>query len=476
MKKTVNINLAGTTFHIDEDAYALLHEYLKKLKAYYHGNEEGVDIIQDIESRIAELFIEFRIRESTPINLVMTQRVIDQLGDPSMFEENEEETEKNLNKTNNNPSKKLFRDPTNKILGGVFSGVCAYANIKLTAVRIIAIIALIIYWPISIIYLVLWIIIPGAKTKTDFMQMRGIDPTVENIERFTQQEDYSKNRSSFGNGCLTALLVLILGILLLPLLLILLIFIIIIPIAFAVPGLMHQSLEPYIDPERIINFSTWSVIASLGLVIIPLLIILIFRLRHIQWKKEVKRLVTLILLIIWIMCGVQVVNNGVIIFKDFSGSSIHFNYKDNKTFNSFDRSIIDSKADTLWIKTKLPKGAEESLFPTKLNIKKSNDSLFHIKLSTTSKNSTSLDNKRSYFFTLKQDTLYISPKLFKADNVKFDDIKYTLFVPIEHTIFIDEPLKNILDDVKNTSNTWDYEMANHFWKQSIKGLERVDEK
>ena len=35
MKKTLTVNLGGTVFHIDEDAYRLLDNYLSNLKIHF---------------------------------------------------------------------------------------------------------------------------------------------------------------------------------------------------------------------------------------------------------------------------------------------------------------------------------------------------------------------------------------------------------------------------------------------------------
>jgi hypothetical protein len=58
MKKTFTINISGTVFHIEEDAYEVLQKYLINLKNHFGPGEEGKEILADIEARIAEIFIE----------------------------------------------------------------------------------------------------------------------------------------------------------------------------------------------------------------------------------------------------------------------------------------------------------------------------------------------------------------------------------------------------------------------------------
>ena len=58
MKKTLTVNLGGTVFHIDEDAYRLLDNYLCNLRLHFRKQEGAEEIVNDIENRISELFAE----------------------------------------------------------------------------------------------------------------------------------------------------------------------------------------------------------------------------------------------------------------------------------------------------------------------------------------------------------------------------------------------------------------------------------
>ena len=94
MRKTVNMNLNGRVFYIDEDAYAKLRNYLDRLESYFKNQEEGKEIIKDIESRIAELFEEKLKSKTGVVTLQMVEDVISQMGQPEDFAgEGYEETE-----------------------------------------------------------------------------------------------------------------------------------------------------------------------------------------------------------------------------------------------------------------------------------------------------------------------------------------------------------------------------------------------
>ena len=130
MKKTLTINLSGIVYHIDEDAYVLLDNYLKNLRSHFR-REVGVDeIMCDIETRISELFNGFINDGIQIITVKQVEAVITCMGKTEdLFAEEENESEKKHTETDTNTWKaqrKLFRNPDDRILGGVVSGVAAY--------------------------------------------------------------------------------------------------------------------------------------------------------------------------------------------------------------------------------------------------------------------------------------------------------------------------------------------------------------
>ena len=82
MNKTVNINLAGILFHIDEDAFQKLQEYLNTLKRAYINEPSSEEIISDIEARIAELFNDAKTHQLQVINNKNVDEVIETMGRP----------------------------------------------------------------------------------------------------------------------------------------------------------------------------------------------------------------------------------------------------------------------------------------------------------------------------------------------------------------------------------------------------------
>ena len=190
MKKTLTVNLGGTVFHIDEDAYQLLDKYLSNLRIHF-VKEEGTDeIMNDFEMRISELLSE-RIRLGFEvITIEHVEQVIKRMGKPEeIFEEEKESNTERQEEARNTQAeqtatttrRRLMRDPDNRILGGVCGGFAAYMNWDPTAVRIAVFLLMFFYGVTLPLYFIFWIIVPLARTATEKLEMRGESVTIENI-------------------------------------------------------------------------------------------------------------------------------------------------------------------------------------------------------------------------------------------------------------------------------------------------------
>ena len=123
MNKTLNINLAGLIFHIDEDAFKQLERYLDTLKRQFRSTDGGNEIVSDIENRIAELFRERTSDSKEVISLEDVLEVIEIMGQPEDYMDPEEEPQASSTSNMYTGSRRLLRDPDNKVIGGVSSGV-----------------------------------------------------------------------------------------------------------------------------------------------------------------------------------------------------------------------------------------------------------------------------------------------------------------------------------------------------------------
>lgn len=217
MKKVVNVSVGGRSFSLDEDAYARLLTYFDHFKARLDRDTQSAkeEVMADLENRIAELFDQgtggasYRV-----VNLALVTKVVEQLGMPDGSKEPEagassqgqsqesgtdDEYQRSgsgvdftYNGAQGTSRRRLFRDLDNKTIGGVCAGLAAFLNVDLTIVRIVSLLTLLLWGTGFLVYLVLWIVVPVAKTPADKCMMHGLEPTAENMARFSQ------GRSGYG--------------------------------------------------------------------------------------------------------------------------------------------------------------------------------------------------------------------------------------------------------------------------------------
>ncbi|MCA1758922.1 MAG: PspC domain-containing protein, partial [Bacteroidales bacterium] len=158
MKKTFTINISGTVFHIEEDAYEVLQKYLVNLKNHFGSSEEGKEILTDIEARIAEIFIEKSTHVQKVVTIEMVNGAIEIMGTPEDFVEDEGEVEVQAADTEEaKRRRRLYRDPDHRVIGGVCGGLGAYFNMDPVILRIIFVALLFITGGAAFLaYIILW--------------------------------------------------------------------------------------------------------------------------------------------------------------------------------------------------------------------------------------------------------------------------------------------------------------------------------
>ncbi|MDH6307695.1 phage shock protein PspC (stress-responsive transcriptional regulator) [Dysgonomonas sp. PFB1-18] len=218
MKPTIRVSIGGLAFNVEEDAYHVLDNYLQSLKRHFSGSPEADEITGDIETRLSELLQIRMNNKDGVVSLTDAQEIIKIMGNPKDFDDSEPGTvndEKNGSDhkqkayseyTQDLFKKKLLRDVDNKIIGGVCSGLSHYLRIDPTAIRLtVAGIFVFLFivanrWPacmtVILIYIILWIVMPAARTFKQRLEMTGSDPSIENIEDRTQPIASRKYRGS----------------------------------------------------------------------------------------------------------------------------------------------------------------------------------------------------------------------------------------------------------------------------------------
>ncbi len=216
MKKNITINLSGRLYQIDEDAYELLKQYTESLRSAFGKQEGGDEIVDDIESRIAELFDELKQNGAAAITIDNVKDIITRIGKPEELtgEDGEEKSEKKdetwedkarnaANGLRDNirqrtAGKKLFRNPKDKVLCGVLSGFAAYTGTESWIWRLLMIVFTMFYGIGILFYVVLAIIIPEPKTAEDFLRMEGKEITPGNIATAVVDKDKDVEKNDSG--------------------------------------------------------------------------------------------------------------------------------------------------------------------------------------------------------------------------------------------------------------------------------------
>lgn len=201
MNKTISINLGGFFFHIDEDAYQKLSRYFDAVKRSL--SPDGRDeIMKDIESRFAELFQERLKNEKQVVGLLEIEEVILIMGQPEDYKIDDDKTSDQSNSTSSTnyyyPSKRLYRDKDNGMIGGVMAGLGHYLGVDALWLRILMVILFFGFGTGLFVYIVLWILVPEAITTTQKLEMKGQPITISNIEKKVK-EGFDDITSKFSN-------------------------------------------------------------------------------------------------------------------------------------------------------------------------------------------------------------------------------------------------------------------------------------
>ncbi|MDI3526301.1 MAG: phage shock protein [Tenuifilum sp.] len=178
MKKTISASLNRKAYILDEDAYEMLERYLSSLEYHFQSDENKTEILNDIETRIAEHFDNIIKVEGQVINTENVKNVIATIGTPSDIDSDD----LNTSSVSQKAYPKLYRDLEERVLGGICSGMGHYWKVDPVLFRLVFVL-LALWGGIGIlIYLVLWIVIPPAKTPSERLEMKGEQFNINNIK------------------------------------------------------------------------------------------------------------------------------------------------------------------------------------------------------------------------------------------------------------------------------------------------------
>ena len=186
MKITVSVNLGGYSFNIDEDAYSELKRYLKNLELHFAGEESSSEILSDIETRMAELFRAKMTGYKQVITITDVNEVISVLGTPEDIADSESKSSRE--KFSSPGYHRMYRDPDHRIIGGVCAGMGAYWDIDPIVIRVLFAALVLAGGLGALIYLILYIVLPEAKTTAQKIEMKGEPVNIHNIKESVKEE------------------------------------------------------------------------------------------------------------------------------------------------------------------------------------------------------------------------------------------------------------------------------------------------
>ena len=501
MNKTININLAGIIFHLDEVAYEKFKTYLSNVKTALGKEESGEEIIADIEARIAEIF-HLRMKENgrQVVGLPDVEFIIETLGQPEAFID---ESENEAPKSSSKETRRFFRNPDEKVIGGVCSGIGAYFDIEPVWIRILFLILLFFTGIGFLTYVILWAAIPEAKTTAQKLQMRGEAVNLNNIEKlFTKVEDYTSTEkiksgvNSFvsfvvnGIGSVFSFVFKFIGVLL-AIFGALIAFVLIITLlgifgsTWNFEGFNFLSFNGYIyglDGAQAIFGGGWRLLAlragTLLTLLLPLFALVVFLAKIFGRELTNSKLLS--------FSGIASFIVGLILIFISAGSLItDFRERATETDQiTLSGMSFDITADILEDEQGFFFDVEDELLHienVRFNIEASRSSTASLELkhaasgrnhSEARARAQSFDYptaqegealRLSEYFTVPKESLY-----------RGQDLKVTLRLPVGATVYLDESIENIMYDIRNVQDMYDGDMLGHQWEMTPEGLSCTD--
>jgi phage shock protein PspC (stress-responsive transcriptional regulator) len=539
MNKTVTINISGIIFHIEEDAFDKLSKYLSTIKGYFNHADGGSEIMSDIESRIAEMLQSKTSAIKQVVLMSDVDFVMDSMGKPEEFAGDSAENANASNDysyTSNDSSepikKRLYRDGDSKVLGGVCSGIAHYFDIDAVWLRIALLLMFFFAGTGFLLYLILWIAIPEAKTTTERLAMKGEKADINNISKAVKEEaeNLKKRMEKYGTefknmasgsaprnavekaaDFLTDLLTNI-GKVLLK---IIGIFMIIIGVVFflglssSVLGLSFMSnsnnagewIDLFLLDGSDFYLGIFGIIMFFG---VPVIMIIYGGIKILFKIKYSNRWVNLSAGIVWVIGFFLLLTIGIKTGSDFNKTakvreSFSVNQKDvlflkmhetpinaeelhssdkeeegERNYRSNRRGDNDYMIGT-------NKGTKYLLGHAQLNIIKSQTDRIEIVIVKEAKGgnkSIATERAKNISYIVSQsDSLIEFDNLFKvnnADKFRAQDLTVIIKLPIGKTIYLDKSLENLIYDIENVTNTYDGDMINRRWTMTENGLKCVD--
>lgn len=480
MKKTLNINIGNSIVYIEEDAYESLTAYLIEVKQHFAKTADDLEIVSDIESRIAEMFAE-RLAEQQKkvVSIEDVQSVISQMGSIKDFENSEEEIGNSSYEefTPFNGVKKLYRDTDRGVVAGVCAGLSHYLNIDTIWVRLAIFCSIFLAGSGILAYIVLWIMVPRAQSRSEKMEMMGEETTLKGYANSRTQlvnqsrgfiGEFFRVLGGFIEGSgkvffkIIAAIIIFFGSFFL-------LFLIVALAAFL--GFWDSDMQ-HVFPINVVNEEYLSVITLSTFVIlgIPLLALILFSIRVAFNGKPINRTLSFGLLIIWlfgIMAGIFYVAKISSEFKEGAEFSQQSTLKPFKGYTlQIDRTKFFTKEDSIRYNIDPKNYSGRSILHdtdntfgrvrnAKLNIEKSEDGKIVLLQNFKSRGRTFEDALRGaqqihYGFLQQDSILSFSPAVWFPKHVPYrkQEVELTLKLPVGTSVKISDGFGRYMYDYR----------------------------
>ena len=524
MNKTININLAGIIFYVDEDAYKFFNEYLSNVKSKFDNTEEREEIIADIEARIAELLQQKLSDQKQVVNRQDIDEVIAVMGSPEDYvvEDDEASAEsKSSSKATSgsyqyNGPKRLFRNPDDKILSGVSSGIALYFGIDPIWVRLIWV-ALFFGWGTGfILYIILWIVMPEAKTTAQKLQMRGEPITIDNIERTVKEEmkdvkerfqNYKSSSTAKKTGnkvrntieeIVSAILSILkyiiefalkfAGVILMigGVFVLIALFALFLGNDFNVNGtaIDWTNLSSYLS--ALFATAAQKSIFIIGIIMIslaPIIGLILLSMRILFNYRSKGKFTSLGLIAVLVIGFIFLFSSLAFLARGFASEATASQTielgTNHKSYALRVTDFVDDERpyDLEWTIT----DKYQILTPVKLDVRGTNKEEPFIEMVAQSRGQNRLEARKraqnhKYFVEQNDSIINLADYFLVPSDEKFraQELKLNLYLPVGYSVYLDQTTIDMIDDIDNVTNMWDGDMIDHHWIMTQNGLACMD--
>ena len=509
MDKTIKINLGGNLFQIDEEAYKILRDYLRQIDSRLRYTEGGAETIEDIELRIAEIF-----QSQKHLAGVITKENVDAMisiiGKPEDFVIPGEAEEKSSH-YQSTAQKKLYRNPDDKIISGVCSGIGAYLNIESVWIRLIFIIMACFFLIGFFIYLALWIALPSAVSDIQKRDMFGgrqkSSTAVQQSNNNLLPDDPGYRSASTGTSSVGNAFNEVFKAIGKVFYIILRVFLIIVGASFVItgfaalvsfimvfffkyPGYFSTSsfdVNLFYLPDflnYVVNpaVAPWIIILSFIVILMPLLALIYWGVKMIFWFRAKDGVVTLIGLILWVISiaalSLLLFNEGISfaeVAKTVSGEVmdnppevLYISSRNKVSDLSWDKEIsVSDENYNIFLK----EDNNGMYISTRLKVYRSEDNslILNIRKRSTGRSKSDATRKADeliYNYSISGDTIFLDDyfSIPPGNKWSFDNVGVNLRIPEKTVVHFD---KNTLEMFRHYDNNgWDNESENNIYNKS----------